>query len=159
MMLRLRIAMLAASFVFAVTTVAVDAHVRIVPSSVAAGSVAKLTFRCPNERATSATTKLVVRLPADAALTAVTVPPLAGWHVRVTMRGAYVDTVAWSGGTLRPHAIGSFTIVAGPMPAGPRTLSFKAIQTYADGEVVRWIEERAPGEPEPPFPAPVLDVR
>jgi periplasmic copper chaperone A len=31
---------------------------------------------------------------------------------------------------------------------------FKALQTYSDGDVVRWIEEPVAGEPEPDHPAP-----
>jgi len=52
-----------------------------------------------------------------------------------------------------------FAILAGPIPAGGKQLVFKAVQTYANGEVVRWIEIRHAGEPEPAHPAPVLDVK
>ena len=33
---------------------------------------------------------------------------------------------------------------------------FKALQTYSDGNVVRWIEEPVDGGEEPEHPAPVL---
>jgi hypothetical protein len=34
---------------------------------------------------------------------------------------------------------------------------FKALQTYSDGDIVRWIDEPAPGV-EPDHPAPVLKL-
>ncbi len=131
----------------------VAAHVRILPAHVTAGSIAALTFRCPNERATTAVTKLVVQLPQNATLPVITVRAIAGWRSSVT-----AQTITWQGGRIAPGKRQDFTIVAGPVPSGVDQLAFKAVQTYADGEVVRWIEVRAPGEPEPPNPAPVLAV-
>jgi uncharacterized protein YcnI len=126
------------------------AHVRVAPATVAAGSTATLTFRCPNERASTSTVKLEVQLPPDVPLVSVAAVP--GWQSSVTDH-----TITWQGGTIDPGAVGHFPIVAGPIPAG-HPLIFKAVQTYGNGEVVRWIQERAPGEAEPPFPAPVVDV-
>jgi len=37
-------------------------------------------------------------------------------------------------------------------------MTFRAIQTYSNGDVVKWIETRAPGATEPARPAPVLDL-
>lgn len=37
-------------------------------------------------------------------------------------------------------------------------MTFKALQTYSDGEVVRWIETSEPGQAEPAKPAPVLHL-
>jgi uncharacterized protein YcnI len=150
---------------------AADAHVRVSPTSVAAESTATLTFRCPNERTSTPTVKLTIQLPEDVPLASVTVPPVAGWHSSVTMRAlaaplhtahgditSVVDTITWEGGSIAPGAAGLFPIVAGPIPAG-HPLIFRAVQTYGSGEVVRWIQARAAGEPEPPFPAPVVEVR
>jgi uncharacterized protein YcnI len=135
-----------------------QAHVTLAPSSVVAGQAAALTFRGPNERPTSATIEFAVQLPTDTPLAAVTVVPQPGWQTVVTMRGAVVDTITWRGGAIAPGSVGAFAIRTGPLPAVTHPLIFKAVQTYANGEVVRWIQERAPGEPEPPFPAPVLTV-
>jgi uncharacterized protein YcnI len=145
-----RIILIASALAFAASGSAV-AHVKVTPATVAAGSTATLTFRCPNERASTPTVKLEVQLPPGVSL--VSVPAVPGWQHRVT-----AHTITWQGGAVEPGAVGHFPIVAGPLPPGP-PLIFKAVQTYADGEVVRWIEERAPGEPEPPFPAPFLKVR
>jgi uncharacterized protein len=37
-------------------------------------------------------------------------------------------------------------------------LTFKALQTYSNGDVVRWIEQSAPGGPEPEHPAPSVTL-
>ena len=141
------------------TTARAQAHVTLVPRTVASGANATLAVRCPDERTSASTIKLVVQIPAAAAFRSVIVPPVAGWASRLTYRGRAVDTVTWTGGAIRPGRAGRFTIVAGPMPSGPRTLLFPAVQTYDDGEVVRWIDRRGPGESEPAFPAPAIDVR
>jgi uncharacterized protein YcnI len=136
------------------------AHVTVRPKTVAAGSTPVFTFRCPNERAASATIELAIQLPAGTPLKTLRVPPVAGWHSRITMGlGGAAEVVTWSGGRIAPHAVQTFAIVAGPMPAAGHALFFKAVQTYDNGEVVRWIEQRAPGEAEPPLPAPVVEVR
>jgi uncharacterized protein YcnI len=135
------------------------AHVRLSPRSVAGGIRTDLTFRCPTERSNTPTVKLVVQVPVGASLGTVSVPPKRGWRVRIATRGRAIDTITWEGGSIPPGSFATFVIHAGPLPAGPQTLFFRAIQTYGDGEVVRWIEERAPGEGEPPFPAPALTVR
>ena len=150
----------------------VSAHVTVAPARVAAGAFEELTFRCPNERPAASTTKLVVQMPQTTPLTYVSVRPVPGWRVTVTTRklaqpvrgnhGAIttvVDTIAWSGGQIRPGEYQDFAILAGTMPRGVHALTFKALQTYSNGEVVRWIELRGPGEPEPAHPAPVLEVR
>jgi len=148
------------------------AHVTIAPSEIAAGSYGELTFRCPDERPNSATTKLVIQMPQDQPIASVKLRPVPGWRGSIMMRKlsrpiktehgdivAAVDTITWQGGTIAPDEYQDFAILAGPMPAGARTLVFKAVQTYASGEIVRWIELRHSGEPEPQHPAPVLNVR
>jgi uncharacterized protein YcnI len=155
-----RISMLAALILaIAATALPAGAHVTISPKTVDAGSTDVLTFRCPNERSNTATIRLVIQLPPDTPLRTVTAGAPPGWHGTVALRDGVPDTVTWEGGSIAPGERAAFTIDAGPMPAAGHTLSFRAVQTYADGEVVRWIEDRVPGEPEPPFPAPVLEVR
>jgi uncharacterized protein YcnI len=154
----LRIATLAVTLLVAVGTARADAHVTLAPRTVSPGGTVEFTIRCPDESATAATVKLVVQLPVDARLAGVRVPAVPGWHSRTTVRDGAVDTITWEGGAIKPHEVGYFHLVAAvPATSGP--LPFKAVQTYDDGHVVRWIDERAPGEPEPPFPAPVVDVR
>jgi periplasmic copper chaperone A len=153
----------AAVCLFALTFVAIvaraEAHVTAAPAELRAGSYDEITFRCPDERANSATTKLVVQMPQDHRIASVKLRPVPGWHGTVTMRNGAVDTITWEGGTIAPDEYQDFSILAGPMPAVATELVFKAVQTYANGEIVRWIELRRAGEPEPAFPAPVVRIR
>jgi hypothetical protein len=64
--------------------------------------------------------------------------------------------VTWSGGQISPGAFDLFTLFGGPLPTNTSKLVFKAIQTYSDGTVVRWIETPTKGAPAPENPAPTL---
>jgi uncharacterized protein YcnI len=163
---------IAAGVLLAAFAVPAAAHVTIAPSSLRAGSVEEITFRCPDERSNSATVKLVIQMPQDYPIASVKLRPIPGWHSGVTMQplkvpiktqhgelAAAVDTITWEGGSIAPGEYQDFAILAGPIPSGAKQLVFKAVQTYANGEIVRWIDLRHPGEAEPARPAPVLNVR
>lgn len=101
------------------------------------------------------------------------VKPKTGWTytvtkgkpaVPVTAHGEniteVVTRIVWTaaaGNGIKPGEFDEFEVSAGPLP-DVETLTFKALQTYADGEVVRWIEDTPPGGQEPEHPAPVLNV-
>ena len=57
-----------------------------------------------------------------------------------------------------PGQFDLFTVSAGPLPTKPSKLEFKAVQTYSDGTIVRWIEPTVKGTPEPEHPAPTLTL-
>ncbi len=70
-----------------------------------------------------------------------------------------VQRITW---TATDEGIGTdefteFEVSGGPLPETDQ-LVFKALQTYADGEVVRWIQEQAPGGEEPERPALTLEL-
>jgi uncharacterized protein YcnI len=145
------------------------AHVTVNPSEAAQGGFEKLTFRVPNERDDSGTTAVEVNMPADAVLQYVSVQPVAGWTADVAMRPLdepveaeggtvteVVDKITWTGGTINPGEFEEFSISAGVLPDDVDKLEFPAIQTYASGEEVRWIEEVAEGGDEPEHPVPTL---
>jgi periplasmic copper chaperone A len=69
-----------------------------------------------------------------------------------------VPEVTWSGGKILPGQFQDFSVAADPLPAGVSQLPFKAIQTYSNGDVVRWIDLQQPGQPAPDHPAPVLTL-
>jgi hypothetical protein len=59
---------------------------------------------------------------------------------------------------LKPGEYDDFDVSVGPLPK-VSSLTFKALQTYSDGTVVRWIDPPAPeGQPEPDHPAPTLTL-
>jgi hypothetical protein len=69
-----------------------------------------------------------------------------------------VSKITWTGGKIAPGTFEEFDVSLGPLPTGTDQLVFKALQTYDNGEVVRWIDTPAPGAAEPEHPAPVLKL-
>jgi uncharacterized protein YcnI len=150
---------------------AASAHITVTPGSVPAGSAAELTFRVPDEEATAATIEVQLKIPASPPIAQLLVKPVPGWRVSVrtialrrpvsTDDGSFstaVSEVTWSGGKILPGQFQDFSVAADPLPAGVSQLPFKAIQTYSNGDVVRWIDLQQPGQPAPDHPAPVLTL-
>jgi uncharacterized protein YcnI len=147
------------------------AHVKVSPSSAQQGSTAELTFRVPNEESKAATVELQLQVPTAHPIAQFLVKPVPGWKISVqtvllpepvvTDDGSFttaVSEVTWTGGTIEPGQYQDFSVSADPLPSGLRQLVFKAIQTYSNGDVVRWIDLSQPGQPEPEHPAPVLTL-
>jgi uncharacterized protein YcnI len=131
------------------------AHVEVQPGQAAAGAPATFAFRVPNEKDNAATIALTVHFPTDRVIK-VDVQPKPGWTVQVTMAGATVDTVTWSGGRIEPGHADYFAVSTGPLPTDVPELVFTADQTYSDGSVLAWNQPPVEGHPEPSNPAPVL---
>jgi uncharacterized protein YcnI len=147
------------------------AHVTVNPREATGGGYAKLAFRVPNERDAAGTTKLEVNLPADHPFASVSVRPQAGWTYTVERTkldppikshdneiSEVVSKITWTGGTIKPGEFNEFEVSVGPLPSDADSITFKAIQTYSNGEIVRWIEDATPGGSEPERPAPVLKL-
>jgi len=137
---------------------AASAHVTVNPSTAPQGGYAKLTFRVPTESDNASTVKLEIALPAE--ITSVRVKPHPGWSYEIQRSGEDATGVTWTaddGVGLGPTEFDEFDISVGPLPDTDQVV-FKALQTYSDGTVVRWIEESAAGQPEPEHPAPVLTL-
>jgi uncharacterized protein YcnI len=151
-----------------------SAHVTVNPSTATQGGYAKLTFRVPTERDDASTTRLQVFFPTNHPLASVSVKPHVGWdYVVKTEKLAKpittddgqvtqaVSEISWTAKSpadaIKPGQFDEFDVSAGPLPS-TSTLTFKALQTYSDGQVVRWIEPRVAGAAEPVHPAPVLTL-
>ncbi|MEV7795329.1 YcnI family protein [Streptomyces sp. NPDC087512] len=148
------------------------AHVSVQPQGPAAkGGYAVVDFKVPNERDDASTTKLEVNLPADHPLASVMPQPVPGWKVEVTKSKLdkpleshgeklteAVTKVTWTaeGKGIEPGYFQKFPLSVGALPEDTDELVFKAIQTYSNKEVVRWIEVPQEGQEEPDKPAPVL---
>ncbi|MGN9819552.1 YcnI family copper-binding membrane protein [Streptomyces sp. SD11] len=148
------------------------AHVSVQPEGTAAkGGYATVNFKVPNERDKASTTKLEINFPADHPLASVMPQPVDGWNVKVTKSkldkplevhgekiNEAVTKVTWTadGKGIQPGFFQKFPLSIGALPEDTDELVFKAIQTYSNDEVVRWIETQEKGEEEPETPAPVL---
>lgn len=138
-----------------------SAHVTVNPNTATGGSYSKLTFRVPTESDTASTTKLAVYFPTTPAFASVSVKPHPGWSYKVSDSDQHVAKIVWTADApadqIKPGQFDEFDISLGPLPTSG-TVTFKALQTYSDGSVVRWIEPTVAGQPEPQHPAPVLTL-
>ena len=141
---------------------AASAHVTLQPSTAPADGFTRLDVRVPNERDDASTVKVDVQLPPGFAF--VSYEPRPGWEVEVKREkaeqpievegGFEVDEeirqITWSGGRIGPGEFVDFGLSL-RMPKGEAgdKLTFKALQTYEDGEVVRWIGPEDADEPAP----------
>ncbi|MGD9486245.1 YcnI family protein [Streptomyces sp. TRM70308] len=149
------------------------AHVTVDPSTVPGGGYATINFKVPNERDTAATVKLEVTLPTDHPLASAQPEPVPGWDVAVErgtleepieLHGKQIDEVpskiTWTAedAGIEPGTFQRFPVSVGRLPEDADRLVFKAVQTYDNDDVVRWIEVPEEGGEEPQSPAPVLDL-
>ncbi|MFL4905484.1 YcnI family protein [Streptomyces sp. MMS24-I2-30] len=148
------------------------AHVTVQPEGVAAkGGYAVVDFKVPNERDDASTTKVEVNLPTDHPLASVMPEAVDGWTVQVTKStlakpvevhgekiNQAVTKVTWTadGKGIQPGYFQKFPLSVGALPEDTDELVFKAVQTYDNKDVVRWIEVPEKGQAEPENPAPVL---
>ncbi|MFF4702569.1 YcnI family protein [Streptomyces sp. NPDC001288] len=149
-----------------------SAHVTVHPESYAKGATdGVLTFRVPNEEDTASTTRVQVFLPTDHPVLGVLVSPRDGWTAKVTTTklkkpvktddGTITEAaseITWTGGKIGAGQFEDFDVAFGQLPEDTGRLTFKTLQTYSDGKVVRWIEEPADGADEPENPAPTLEL-
>jgi uncharacterized protein YcnI len=150
------------------------AHVTVQPGTATQGGFTAVSFRVPTERADAGTTRLAVTFPTEQPLASARVKPHPGWSYRLqkaklqtpleTEGGAVTEavrTITWTadgaGSAIKPGEFDEFTISLGPLPKAEQMV-FRVVQTYSDGEVVRWIEQASPGAEEPEHPAPVLKL-
>ncbi|MEU4964514.1 YcnI family protein [Streptomyces smyrnaeus] len=148
-----------------------SAHVSVDPKEAAKGGYSTVNFKVPNEKDDSSTVKLEVTFPTDHPLASVMPQPVPGWDIKVDkkkldkpieMHGEKiteaVSKVTWSGGKVEPGQFQQFPVSMGQLPEDADRLVFKALQTYDNDDVVRWIEEPEEGAAEPENPAPVLKL-
>lgn len=157
----------AAAFALALPTAA-QAHVSIHPNELPVGSFATMDIRVPNEMEKANTVKLAVQFPPG--FLDVSPEYMPGWSVDVktTKLAKPVQTddgevteevkqITWTGqgeqGKIPPEQFLSFPISTEIPGKAGEELSFKTLQYYDNGEVVRWI-----GSPDSDEPAPQVDV-
>ncbi|MFZ3569314.1 YcnI family protein [Streptomyces sp. BH097] len=175
-----RAALVGAAAVSSVVLVSAPAfaHVSVQPEGEAAkGDYAVVDFKVPNERDDAATTKVEVNFPTEHPLASVMPEPVPGWKADVTktkldkpmeMHGEKiteaVSKVTWTAtGSekdkgVQPGYFQKFPVSIGQLPTDTDQLVFKAIQSYDNKEVVRWIEPQQKGQEEPENPAPTLEL-
>jgi uncharacterized protein YcnI len=132
------------------------AHVEVSADKTRAGATdVTLTFTGEAENPKAGIMSERVVLPdgiAPADVSPAKLPP--GWKFTAAGDGFTVGGKALKTGT---DAVWSVKIAK--LPADQTRLSFKTLETYGDGSIVRWIEIQEPGGPEPDNPAPLVTLR
>ena len=143
-------------------------HVTLQPDEAPAGGFTRLDVRVPNEEADAKTTKVSVQMPDGFAFASY--EPVPGWTVdvkreklpepietddgKITEQVSQITWTADEQGAIPPGAFQDFGLSVGVPDEAPGTaLTFKALQTYDNGEVVRWI-----GAPDSDKPAPQVTL-
>ena len=147
---------------------AAEAHVTLQPDTATAGAFTVESVRVPNERDNASTVKVDLQLPPGFVFASY--EPKIGWSVKVTKQklakpiqtddgpiDEQIRRITFTGhgrnGRIGPGQFMDFPLsVQIPGKAGDK-LTFKALQTYSNGEVVRWI-----GAPDVDTPAPIVTV-
>jgi periplasmic copper chaperone A len=166
-MRRIAIPLIATLATAAVPAVA-SAHVSLHPNEVPTGAYATLDLRVPNESDNADTVKIAVQLPSG--FTDVSPEFMPGWMPMIrTVKLAKpvqsddgpitegVREIVWEGkgpdGKIPPGQFLNFPISTEIPGKAGTTITFKVLQFYDNGEVVRWI-----GPPSSDEPAPDIDV-
>lgn len=160
-----------AAALVAVTALPASAHVTVSPTSLPKGATAELTFKVPNEESNATTTEVQLQIPTDHPIAQVLPRDIPGWKAAVktttlatplkTDDGTFTTAVSeidWTGGAIPVGQYQDFQVSVDPLPTDTSQLVFKAVQTYSNGDVVRWIDLTQPGQPDPDHPAPVLTL-
>ena len=145
-----------------------SAHVTVHGTdAVSGGDDAEIVFTVPNEES-APTTKVEIVLPAAKPIAGIYAQTKPGWTfaVKSTKLATPIKTddgdittavvgVVWTatGGGIPVGGYDDFTLAAGHLP-DTDSITFKALQTYKNGDVVRWIETGEEAE----HPAPVLEL-
>jgi len=134
------------------------AHVTVHTISPADDGFVAAAFRVPNEDDKASTVKFEMTFPTSPAIANASTEPVPGWTASIVRDGDRVASITWSGGHIAPGEFQEFPVSMGQLPEGTDTVTFKAVQTYDNGDVVRWIETTSAGGAEPDHPAPALEL-
>jgi uncharacterized protein len=156
---------------FAVVFPAVaQGHVTVQPSEQPAGEFVRADVRVPNEQDSAGTNKVRVQFPPGFLFASY--QPVPGWKGKITMEKLAKPVPSPEGGEPIKEQVKQVTFTASDKSAaiGPgqfqdfglsllmpdkagTTLTFKAVQTYDNGDVSRWI-----GPPDSEEPAPQVKL-
>jgi uncharacterized protein YcnI len=110
----------------------------------------------PSEEQLATTVRLSVTVPKDVTIDQIT--STAGFMAVKATDSAGDTVITWTatGTGIAPAQATDLVATAGALPDRP-TVSFDAVQTYSNGDMVYWNQQQT-GQTEPPFPEPTLKL-
>ncbi len=140
-----------------------QAHVTVHPNALPSGGFTVVNVQVPNERGNASTVKVDVQIPPGVFF--LSTAPIPGWTAKVYFTKLakpvkvfddtstqQVSRVVWTskGAKIGPGQFQSFPMsLLVPKAKAGTIATFKALQTYSNGEVVRWIGGPSADEPAP----------
>ena len=170
-----RISALSAAVVILVlgAPLAASAHVKISPNTAAPGDDIEVTFRVPNEEENAGTVRVEIDLPTRTPFAGAEYQPVPGWTARVvetklpkmiindgvqvTEAPSKIIYTADKGVSIKAGQFQEFPVALDLTP-NVGSVEFPTIQTYSNGDVVKWNEPTLPDGQEPDNPAPTLYI-
>jgi periplasmic copper chaperone A len=157
---------IAAFVAAAVMAPVAPAHVTLNPGEWEAGGFARFAVRVPSERPNASTVEVTMQFPEN--VISASFQDVPGWQRAVEMvpleepieeEGEEpvtqrLGSVTWTGGEVEPGEFVEFGVSFQVPEDATGALLFPAIQTYSNGEAVRWISPDAEAE----TPAPRVEV-
>lgn len=159
---RVLLAAVAAIAALAAVPGAAGAHVTVHPETAPADSYTRIDFRVPNEEENASTKSVKVQFPAG--IYATSYQSIPGWKVTVsttklatpvkmeddtlTTQTKEVEFTA-TGGGIEPGQFQDFGLSISTPDKSGEALKFPAVQTYSNGDVVRWIGAAGSESPAP----------
>ena len=143
------VTLVAAVAVALIASAVASAHAIVLPAASRPADLQRYTLTVPNERDVP-TISVALQVPAGISFFLVETAP--GWTVSIHKTDGHVAVVRWTGGAIPVDGFATFRVLArNPIAAVP--ISWKVLQGYAGGEIVRWI-----GSPDSDTPAPVTEI-
>ncbi|MTD45125.1 DUF1775 domain-containing protein [Conexibacter sp. W3-3-2] len=132
----LRRTLLLPALALGATAAPAAAHVEVLPKTVAPADPVLFTVLVPGERDDTGTTEVKLQIPEGVLPFSFEDQP--GWKrtVQRASNGA-LETVTWKGKAAADGLVALRFLAS--TPDAPGTIEWKSIQTYDDGDVVRWI--------------------
>ena len=170
---RITAAALATGILVLGAPLAADAHVKVSPNTAAAGDDIQLTFRVPNEEEDAGTVRVEIDLPTKTPFADAEYEPVVGWTARivearlarpivndgvqVTSAPSKIIYTADAGVEIKAGQFQEFPVALDLTP-DTGSVEFPTIQTYSNGDVVKWNQATPASADEPDHPAPTLYI-
>ena len=117
--------------------------------------------------------KGAITFPTDPPIVGLSPENIPGWTAKVTTQkldtpiqtddgeiSTVVSNITWTATSpatgIRPETFQNFAVLAGEIPDKGDQVVFKAVQTYANGNVVNWVDPVTEGGPAAEHPTPIM---